>query len=96
MLRKLRLEYEEAVYYVMNRGDRREDIFLDEEDRMRFLDTLSQACSRTDWQVHAYCLMRNHFHFVVETPQPNLKRGYRKQGAGSVPSTFMPAWSRDS
>ena len=75
MPRKLRLEYEGAIYHVMNRGDRREDIFLDEEDRLRFLDTLSQACSRTDWQVHAYCLMRNHFHLVVETPQPNLCAG---------------------
>ncbi|MEK7676139.1 MAG: transposase [Verrucomicrobiota bacterium] len=75
MPRKLRLEYEGAIYHVMNRGDRREDIFLDGEDRVRFLDTLSQACSRTDWQVHAYCLMRNHFHLVVETPQPNLCAG---------------------
>jgi REP-associated tyrosine transposase len=70
--RKLRLEYEGAIYHLMNRGDRREAIFLDDADRVRFLETLGEACQRTDWQVHAYCLMRNHFHLVVETPKANL------------------------
>ncbi len=59
----------------MNRGDRREAIFADEADRRRFLETLAEACQKTGWQVHAYCLMSNHFHLVVETPQPNLRRG---------------------
>ena len=72
MPRRLRLEYEGAIYHLMNRGDRREDIFLDEEDRVRFLETLGEVCQRTDWQVHAYCLMRNHFHLVVQTPKANL------------------------
>jgi hypothetical protein len=44
------------------RGDRREAIFADDADRQRWLETLSQACQKTGWQVHAYCLMRNHFH----------------------------------
>src|SRR4051812_18104311 len=61
----------------MNRGDHREDIFRDNHDRKLFLDTLGQACAKTDWQVHAYCLMRNHFHLVVETPQPNLVDGMK-------------------
>jgi putative transposase len=56
----------------MNRGGRREDIFKDDLDRERFLSTLGEACRKTDWQAHAYCLMRNHFHLVVETPQGNL------------------------
>ena len=75
--RKLRIEYSGAIYHVMNRGDRREDIFLDDQDRTGFLDTLGQACEKTAWQVHAYCLMRNHFHLVVETPQPNLSDGMK-------------------
>jgi len=77
MSRKLRIEYPGAMYHVMNRGDQREDIFKDDEDRQRFLSTLGEACGRTDWQVHAYCLMRNHFHLVVETPQPNLVFGMK-------------------
>ena len=56
----------------MNRGDRREPIFKDDTDRQRFLATLAEACAKTGWQVHAYCLMPNHFYLVVETPQPNL------------------------
>jgi REP element-mobilizing transposase RayT len=61
----------------MNRGDQREDIFLDQEDRRCFLATLEQACIKTAWQVHAYCLMSNHFHLVVETPRPNLVAGMK-------------------
>ena len=75
MPRKLRLEYPGAIYHVMNRGDRREDIVWDEADRRRFAETLGEACGKTGWQVHAWCLMRNHFHLVVETPQPNLVAG---------------------
>src|ERR1035437_2896452 len=61
MSRKLRIEYPGAMYHVMNRGDQREDIFRDDEDRQKFLFTLGEACAKTEWQVHAYCLMRNHF-----------------------------------
>ena len=72
MPRKLRVQYPGAVYHIMNRGDRREAIFADDQDRQRFLDTLGGACEKTGWQIHAFCLMSNHFHLVVETPQPNL------------------------
>lgn len=68
MPRKLRAEYGGAVYHVMSRGARREDIFLTDVDRQDFIKTLAEACQKTDWQVHAYCLMRNHYHLVVETP----------------------------
>src|SRR5438046_1073257 len=54
MPRKLRLEYKGAVYHVMNRGDRREDIFLGPADRLLFLETLSESCLKTGWQVYAY------------------------------------------
>ena len=77
MPRKLRIEYPGAIYHVINRGDRREDIFKDDTDRERFLATLGQACRKTEWQVHAYCLMRNHFHLVTETPAPNLVFGMK-------------------
>jgi REP element-mobilizing transposase RayT len=61
----------------MNRGDRREPIFKDDLDRHRFLLTLGQACDKTSWQVHAYCLMENHFHLVLETPLANLVAGMK-------------------
>jgi REP element-mobilizing transposase RayT len=51
---------------------RREAIFCDKADRRRFIETLGEACGKTDWQVHAYCLMNNHFHLMVETPNANL------------------------
>jgi REP element-mobilizing transposase RayT len=77
MARKLRVQYPGAIYHVMNRGDRREAIFADDEDHQKFLTTLGEACSKTQWQVHAYCLMTNHFHVVIETPQPNLVAGMK-------------------
>jgi len=73
--RKLRVQYPGAIYHVMNRGDRREAVFLDDADRALFLETLGEACGRTGWQVHALCLMSNHFHLVVETPRANLVAG---------------------
>ncbi len=60
------------MYHVVNRGDRGEDIFQDGEDRKRFLSTFGEACKKTEFEVHSYCLMRNHFHLVIETPQSNL------------------------
>ena len=77
MPRKLRVEYAGALYHVMNRGDRREPIFKDDRDRQRFLETLAECCAKTDWQVHALCLMPNHFHLVVETPKANLVAGMK-------------------
>ena len=77
MARKLRVEYAGAIYHVMNRGDRRELIFIDDADRQRFVDTLGEVCAKTGWQVHAYVLMPNHFHLLVETPQPNLVAGMK-------------------
>jgi len=77
MARKLRVEYPGAIYHVLNRGDRREPIFRDDVDRQRFLETFGEACIKTGWQVHALCLMRNHFHLVVETPRANLVAGMK-------------------
>lgn len=77
MARKLRVQYPGAIYHVMNRGDRREPIFKDDEDRQLFLKSLDQACGKTGWHVHAYCLMPNHFHLVLETPNANLVAGMK-------------------
>ena len=62
---------------MLNRGDRREAIFKDDQDRERFLETLGEVCAKTGWEVHSLCLMRNHFHLVVETPQGNLVAGMK-------------------
>jgi putative transposase len=77
MARQLRIEYEGAIYHLLNRGDQREEIFRDELDRKNFLQTLERTCTKTGWQVHAYCLMNNHFHLVVETPRANLIDGMK-------------------
>jgi REP element-mobilizing transposase RayT len=77
MARRLRIQYPGAIYHVMNRGDQREAIFRDDDDRRQLLLTLGEACRKTEWQVHAYCLMSNHVHLVVETPQPNLVDGMK-------------------
>ncbi len=73
----MRRQFAGAIYHVMNRGDRRESIFRDDQDRQLFLSTLTETCARTEWQIHAYCLMNNHFHLVLETPQPNLVDGMK-------------------
>lgn len=75
MPRKIRVEYPGAIYNIMSRGDRREDIFLDDVDRQDFIKTLAETCQKTSFQVHAFCLMSNHYHLVVETPNANLVAG---------------------
>src|SRR5207237_7283338 len=65
------------IYHLMSRGNRREEIFRDDLDRTKFLETLTACCEKTSWQVHAYCLMQNHFHLVAETPRPNLVEGMK-------------------
>lgn len=77
MARKLRLQYPGAIYHVMNRGDHSEAIFREDKDRELLAATLSEACEKTDWQVHALCLMSNHFHLVLETPRANLAEGMK-------------------
>lgn len=78
MARPLRLEFPGAVYHVTSRGDRREPIFLDDEDRQQFLHLLGLEVRQQGWQLYAYCLMTNHFHLLIETPEPNLGRGMRR------------------
>lgn len=75
MPRKPRIEYAGAIYHVMCRGDRREKVFRDERDNEVFLATLGEACGRCGWRVHAYVLMWNHYHMLLETPEANLVAG---------------------
>ena len=77
MARPLRLEFAGAVYHVTSRGDRREDIFLDDEDRQMWMDVLGLVCERFNWVVHAYCQMSNHYHLLLETADGNLSAGMR-------------------
>ena len=78
MSRPLRLEFEGALYHVTSRGDRREDIYETDADRGAFLDLLGAVCDRCNWVCHAYCLMGNHYHLLIETPDANLSRGMRQ------------------
>lgn len=78
MARPLRIELAGGLYHVTSRGDRREDIFLDEADRLAWLELFGQVCRRFNWVCHAWCLMDNHFHIVVETVEGNLAQGMRQ------------------
>jgi putative transposase len=78
MARPLRIEYSGALYHVTARGNARQAIFLDDADRQRFLRVIEQVVSRLHLLLHAYCLMDNHFHLVVETPEANLSTAMRQ------------------
>jgi putative transposase len=78
MARPLRIEYPGAVYHVTSRGNARQDVFLDDEDRLKFLEVLRQVVDRFNWLCHAYCLMPNHYHLLIETIDPTLSRGMRQ------------------
>ncbi len=77
MARPLRLEYPGAIYHLTSRGDRRELIFEDDTDRLQWIEILSRACERYNWQVYAYCLMDNHYHILLETVDGKLCKGMR-------------------
>jgi len=77
MARPLRIEYPGAVYHITSRGNARQDIFLDDTDRIRFLKTAQQAMDRFNWLCYAFCLMTNHYHLLIETVDPTLSRGMR-------------------
>ncbi|MGE3977711.1 MAG: transposase [Nitrospira sp.] len=78
MARPLRIEFPGALYHVTARGNALQGIFLDDEDRQHFLGVLGKVVSRFRLRLHAYCLMDNHFHLVVETPDANLSRAMRQ------------------
>jgi len=78
MARPLRIEYEGAVYHVTSRGNAGEPIFRDEEDRETLLATIKKVIDRYNYLCHAYCLMDNHYHLIIETPEGNLSKGMRQ------------------
>jgi len=78
MSRPLRIEFAGALYHVTSRGDGQKDIYLDDRDRRDFLLVLGSVCKRFNWTVHAYCLMGNHYHLLIETPDGNLSQGMRQ------------------
>ncbi|MCK4570657.1 transposase [Candidatus Bipolaricaulota bacterium] len=78
MARPLRIEYPGAVYHITGRGNERQGVFLDDIDRIAFLKLVHQVCDRFNWLCHAYCLMTNHYHLLIETIDPTLSRGMRQ------------------
>ena len=78
MGRPLRLEYTGALYHVISRGDRQEDIYETEDDRLLFLVIFGEVCKSYNWICHGYCLMTNHYHLLIETPDANLSQGMRQ------------------
>jgi putative transposase len=78
MSRPLRIEWPHALYHITARGDRREPIVEDDEDRDGWVAVLAQTCDRFAWRVHAWCLMGNHYHLLLETPGANLSHGMRQ------------------
>jgi len=78
MSRPLRLEYAGALYHITSRGDRREAIYEDDNDRSAFISVLEGVCDTYNWVCHAYCLMSNHYHLLIETPDANLSKGMRQ------------------
>ena len=78
MARPLRIEYPGALYHVTSRGNARNDIYRDDRDRANFLDIFTEIVKRYNWFCHAYCLMSNHYHLIIETPEANLSSGMRQ------------------
>jgi putative transposase len=88
MARQLRNEFPGAVYHVTSRGNAREMLFVDDDDERKYLRTLAHVVTDCRWLCHAYCLMPNHVHLVLETPRPNLAAGMRR-----LNSTYAQAFN---
>lgn len=77
MARQLRIEYAGALYHITSRGNAREAIYRNDEDRTEFLTLLNNTCNRFNWYCHAYCLMDNHYHLLIETNTSSLSKGMK-------------------
>ncbi|HAU1322460.1 TPA: addiction module toxin RelE, partial [Legionella pneumophila] len=77
MVRPLRIEFAGGLYHITSRGNRKEAIYLSDEDRENFLSVLGDTCLKYQWLCHSYCLMTNHYHLLIETPLGNLSKGMR-------------------
>lgn len=80
MARPLRIEYEGAFYHVLSRGNKQQDIFLDDHDRQTFLKTVARMSERFDVTIIAYVLMDNHYHLLIRTNRPNLSKSMQWLG----------------
>jgi REP element-mobilizing transposase RayT len=89
MARPLRIEFPGAVYHITSRGNGRQRIFQDDVDNRKFLELLGKTIERFHWACHAYCLMVNHYHLLIETPEANLSKGMHHLNAG-----FCQAYNR--
>ena len=89
MARKLRIQYDGALYHVINRGNYRRDVFESAGAAQAFEDTLREACEENGWKLHAYVVMRNHYHLALETPRANLVEGMHW-----LQSTFATRFNR--
>ena len=78
MARPLRIEFSGALYHITSRGNAREDIYRDNADRYTFLELLNEITNRYSWICHAYCLMSNHYHILIETCSPTLSKGMKR------------------
>ena len=78
MARPLRIQYEGAFYHVTARGNEKKDIFRDDQDRNKFIQILESVAKKYRWIIHAYCLMNNHYHLILQTPMKNLSSGMRQ------------------
>jgi REP element-mobilizing transposase RayT len=82
MARPLRIEFAGALYHLTARGNARENIFIDDVDREMWLTRLQQTCQRHQWLCHAYCLMSNHYHLLIETSSASLSKGMKLLNGG--------------
>ena len=93
MSRPLRIEFPGALYHITSRGNGKQTIFFDEEDFSRFLNVLCQVIKRYHFILHTYCLMHNHYHLLIETPEANLARGMRQLN-GSYAQQFNKRYQK--
>ena len=88
MARPLRIEYPGAYYHVMNRGQSRRNIFIEDKGRQTFLDLLADMARLWKVEIYAYCLMDNHYHLLLSTPAAGLARPMRHISMGSIPRSL--------
>ena len=90
MARPIRVEYTNAVYHVTARGNERKAIYRDDADRQRFLETIEETVERFGLVIHAFCLMPNHYHLLLQTPRANLSAA-----AGWLQTTYSIRFNRE-
>ena len=95
MARPLRIEYPGAIYHLTSRGNACQPIYEDDEDRKAILELLGFTVDRFNWLCHAYCLMDNHYHLLIETQDANLSLGMRQLN-GVYTQSFNRRHGRDT